>query len=113
MKILLMGNPNVGKSVIFSLAGIEVISANYPGITVEYTEERMNRRARVSCGLMDAVSTTGGCHCQGKSVAVDAPRILRPAMCPSWRESYKNLVYRFPYRHQSLTLYNCSRVYYY
>jgi len=37
-----MGNPNVGKSVIFSrLTGIEVISANYPGTTVEYTEGRM------------------------------------------------------------------------
>ena len=42
MKILLMGNPNVGKSVIFSrLTGIEVISVNYPGIIVEYTEGRM------------------------------------------------------------------------
>jgi len=37
-----MGNPNVGKSVIFSrLTGIDVISANYPGTTVEYTEGRM------------------------------------------------------------------------
>ena len=42
MKILLMGNPNVGKSVIFSrLTGIEVVSANYPGTTIEYTEGRM------------------------------------------------------------------------
>jgi len=42
LKIILMGNPNVGKSVIFSrLTGIEVISANYPGTTVEYTEGRM------------------------------------------------------------------------
>ena len=33
-----MGNPNVGKSVVFSrLTGIEVISSNYPGTTVEYT----------------------------------------------------------------------------
>ncbi len=37
-----MGNPNVGKSVIFShLTGIGVISANYPGTTVEYTEGNM------------------------------------------------------------------------
>ena len=37
-----MGNPNVGKSVIFSrLTGIEVVSANYPGTTIEYTEGRM------------------------------------------------------------------------
>ena len=38
MKILLMGNPNVGKSVIFSrLTGIRVIASNYPGTTVGYT----------------------------------------------------------------------------
>ncbi|MEA3470910.1 MAG: ferrous iron transporter B [Thermodesulfobacteriota bacterium] len=38
MKILLMGNQNVGKSVIFSrLTGVRVISSNYPGTTVSYT----------------------------------------------------------------------------
>lgn len=38
MKILLMGNPNVGKSVIFSrLTGVRVITSNYPGTTVNYT----------------------------------------------------------------------------
>ncbi|MFC2072502.1 FeoB small GTPase domain-containing protein [Chloroflexota bacterium] len=38
MKILLMGNPNVGKSVIFSrLTGVRVIASNYPGTTVNYT----------------------------------------------------------------------------
>lgn len=38
MKILLMGNPNVGKSVIFSrLTGVRVVSSNYPGTTVTYT----------------------------------------------------------------------------
>ena len=38
MKILLMGNPNVGKSVIFSrLTGVKVIISNYPGTTVSYT----------------------------------------------------------------------------
>ncbi|MDD5686480.1 MAG: fused ferrous iron transport protein A/B [Elusimicrobia bacterium] len=36
-KILLIGNPNVGKSVVFSrLTGIDVISSNYPGTTVEF-----------------------------------------------------------------------------
>jgi ferrous iron transport protein B len=39
LKIVLVGNPNVGKSIIFSrLTGIKVVSANYPGTTVEYTE---------------------------------------------------------------------------
>ncbi len=35
-KIFLIGNPNVGKSVIFSrLTGVQVISSNYPGTTIE------------------------------------------------------------------------------
>jgi len=39
MKILLMGNPNVGKSVIFSrLTGVRVIASNYPGTTIGYTQ---------------------------------------------------------------------------
>ncbi|MFH1259441.1 MAG: ferrous iron transporter B [Elusimicrobiota bacterium] len=41
-KILLMGNPNVGKSVIFSrLTGAKVIISNYPGTTVEFTQGQM------------------------------------------------------------------------
>jgi len=36
-RILLVGNPNVGKSVIFSnLTGINVACSNYPGTTVEF-----------------------------------------------------------------------------
>lgn len=36
-KILLIGNPNVGKSVIFSrLTGVSVVASNYPGTTVEF-----------------------------------------------------------------------------
>jgi ferrous iron transport protein B len=42
MNILLMGNPNVGKSVIFSrLTGVRVISSNYPGTTVGFTRGYM------------------------------------------------------------------------
>ena len=38
-KLLLMGNPNVGKSAVFSrLTGIHVIASNYPGTTVGFTE---------------------------------------------------------------------------
>jgi ferrous iron transport protein B len=37
MKILLMGNPNVGKSVLFfRLTGTRTIASNYPGTTVEF-----------------------------------------------------------------------------
>ncbi|UCH12984.1 MAG: ferrous iron transporter B [Candidatus Omnitrophota bacterium] len=38
-KILLMGNPNVGKSAIFSrLTGVKVVISNYPGTTVEFAQ---------------------------------------------------------------------------
>ena len=41
MKILLVGNPNVGKSVLFSrLTGAKVIASNYPGTTVSFTKGR-------------------------------------------------------------------------
>jgi ferrous iron transport protein B len=38
-RVFLIGNPNVGKSVVFSrLTGVQVISSNYPGTTVEITK---------------------------------------------------------------------------
>lgn len=41
-KILLMGNPNVGKSAFFSrLTGVHVVTSNYPGTTVEFTKGYM------------------------------------------------------------------------
>ena len=40
-RILLVGNPNVGKSVIFSkLTGVNVAVSNYPGTTVEFSKGR-------------------------------------------------------------------------
>ena len=42
MRILLVGNPNVGKSALFSrLTGIHIIASNYPGTTVEFTKGYM------------------------------------------------------------------------
>jgi ferrous iron transport protein B len=42
LKILLVGNPNVGKSVIFNrLTGLNVVVSNYPGTTVDYTHGKM------------------------------------------------------------------------
>jgi ferrous iron transport protein B len=39
VKIFLMGNPNVGKSVVFNrLTGVDVVVSNYPGTTVEFTK---------------------------------------------------------------------------
>ncbi len=41
-KLLLMGNPNVGKSAIFSrLTGTKVVVSNYPGTTVGYKKGTM------------------------------------------------------------------------
>ena len=38
-KVFLIGNPNVGKSALFSrLTGVHVIASNYPGTTVEYSQ---------------------------------------------------------------------------
>jgi ferrous iron transport protein B len=48
-KILLMGNPNVGKSVIFSrLTGVRVVVSNYPGTTVSYARGHMKLRGEVA-----------------------------------------------------------------
>lgn len=43
MKVLLMGHPNVGKSVFFNrLTGANVTESNYPGTTVDFTKGYMN-----------------------------------------------------------------------
>lgn len=58
-KILLMGNPNVGKSAIFSrLTGIHVIASNYPGTTVEFTQGSMKIGDEIAT-LIDAPGTYG------------------------------------------------------
>ena len=55
MKILLMGNPNVGKSAVFSrLTGARVIISNYPGTTV---------------GFMQGYMKVGG----ARPIAIDVP----------------------------------------
>jgi ferrous iron transport protein B len=40
--IVLIGDPNVGKSVLFShMTGVDVIASNYPGTTVDYLKGRI------------------------------------------------------------------------
>ncbi|MCK5656082.1 MAG: 50S ribosome-binding GTPase, partial [Candidatus Aureabacteria bacterium] len=58
-KILLMGNPNVGKSAVFSrLTGIHVIASNYPGTTVGFTQGTM-KIGNEEAVLIDVPGTYG------------------------------------------------------
>ena len=56
-KIVLMGNPNVGKSVVFSrLTGAKVISSNYPGTTIDFSKGKM-RLDEEQVEIIDAPGT--------------------------------------------------------
>ncbi len=71
MKILLMGNPNVGKSVVFNrLTGATVITSNYPGTTVEFTRGSM-RIAGEKAEIIDVPGTyTLEPTCKAEEIAV-------------------------------------------
>lgn len=57
LRVLLMGNPNVGKSAVFSrLTGAHVIASNYPGTTVAFTEGLMKVDSGV-CTVIDVPGT--------------------------------------------------------
>ena len=56
-KIILMGNPNVGKSVVFSrLTGANVISSNYPGTTIDFSKGIMRLHGKRN-EIIDAPGT--------------------------------------------------------
>ncbi|MGM0688291.1 MAG: FeoB small GTPase domain-containing protein [Bacillota bacterium] len=56
-KIVLVGNPNVGKSVVFSnLTGSKVMISNYAGTTVEFTQGKLNTEHE-SFEVLDAPGT--------------------------------------------------------
>ncbi len=56
MRIFLVGNPNVGKSVIFRrLTGMYAIASNYPGTSVELTTGRV----RVGKGIAEVTDLPG------------------------------------------------------
>jgi len=57
-KILLMGNPNVGKSAIFSrLTGARVVISNYPGTTVEFLQGNVKLPKNEDATLIDVPGT--------------------------------------------------------
>ncbi len=56
-KIVLIGEPNVGKSVVFSrLTGVNVIASNYPGTTVDFSKGKMRIDGK-SVEIIDAPGT--------------------------------------------------------
>jgi len=71
-KVLLVGNPNVGKSVIFSrLTGVKVIASNYPGTTVSYTRGFM----KLGEGEVEVIDVPGTYTleptCEAEQIALD------------------------------------------
>lgn len=55
--VLLVGHPNVGKSVLFSrMTGVRTLASNYPGTTVAYAVGKM-RAANESLVVVDAPGT--------------------------------------------------------
>lgn len=56
-RVVLIGDPNVGKSVLFSrLTGVDVIASNYPGTTVDYSKGHANKHGE-TLEIVDAPGT--------------------------------------------------------
>ena len=71
-KILLVGNPNVGKSVIFSrLTGVRTTASNYPGTTITYTRGFL-KLGEEQVELIDVPGTYGlEPTCEAEKIAVE------------------------------------------
>lgn len=68
-RIVLMGNPNIGKSVVFSrLTGADVITSNYPGTTVDFSRGR----ACINGELVELIDAPGTYSLQPTSRAEEA-----------------------------------------
>ena len=69
-KVLLMGNPNVGKSVVFSrLTGIHAVSSNYPGTTVDFSQGTVQVNGQ-NATLIDVPGTYGlEATCKAEQIA--------------------------------------------
>lgn len=68
-KIFLIGNPNVGKSVVFSrLTGVQVITSNYPGTTVEVVKGYLKLKE----GRIEVVDLPGAYSLEPGSKAEEA-----------------------------------------
>lgn len=70
--VLLMGNPNVGKSALFSrLTGTQVVISNYPGTSVEFTQGSLKHETE-EASIIDVPGTyTLQPTCRAEQVACD------------------------------------------
>lgn len=75
MKVLLMGHPNVGKSVVFNrLTGANVAESNYPGTTVDFEKGYI----RVNHEEMELIDVPGTFSLEPKDKAEEvAVKILK------------------------------------
>jgi len=82
-RVLLMGTPNVGKSVIFNcLTGMNVRVANYTGTTVDYTRGIANLGSH-RIDLIDVPGTYSLCAtCEAEEVAVQMVCGKSDSSCP-------------------------------
>ena len=83
-RIVLMGNPNIGKSVVFSrLTGAEVITSNYPGTTVDVSRGK----ARIQGEPVELIDAPGTYSLQPTSPVEEvAVEVLR------WADLIVNVV---------------------
>ena len=81
MRAVLIGNPNVGKSVIFNrLTGVRVVVSNYPGTTIEYMEGIM-RVNGVRLKIVDAPGTYSLIPSDKAEEAVSYTHLTLPTIC--------------------------------
>lgn len=74
-RVLLMGNPNVGKSAIFSrLTGAHAVISNYPGTSVEFTQGGLKHEGEESIVIDVPGTYTLKPTCKAEEVAIDMIR---------------------------------------
>jgi len=76
-QVVLAGNPNVGKSVVFNaLTGVYVDVSNYPGTTVELTRGRIEGRDLVDTPGVYGVSSFNDEETVARDVILDADLVI-------------------------------------
>jgi len=76
-KVVLVGNPNVGKSLVFNaLSGMNVDVSNYPGTTVELIKGRFGRYDLYDTPGVYGVSSFNDEECVARDIILEADIVL-------------------------------------